>query len=81
VLELWASYDGEESYQHYNDNLLFGTYFFISDDRAEETRVVYSMVKMVSELGGLLSSLILLFGSIGNIVNTELFVSSLIHEL
>jgi hypothetical protein len=65
----------------FEDQLLFGTYFFLSDVRREETRTVFNVIKMLSEFGGIYVSVLGVIGGLAKLINTQVFMSYMIKEL
>ena len=48
-----VSYDNGKTEQLDEDELIFGTYFFLSDDLVVHYRVVYNIINLLAEFGGL----------------------------
>ena len=52
---------------------MFGYYFFSFENRNEYDRQVYTIVDILSEIGGLSTSVIAGIGLIGNLINQNFF--------
>ena len=61
--------------------VLFGTYFFYSQEKIEHFREVYTYVNILTELGGLYECLILIFGAFGYVINSQLLRANYIQIL
>jgi len=49
--------------------LLFQSYFFLGNIRAEHSRELYNILDLISEVGGLYAAVYTVIGSIGAYVN------------
>lgn len=54
------TFDGV-SYKNETNLVIFGTYFFLSDDMLEHSRQVYTIIQVISDFGGLIDIVIWLF--------------------
>ena len=63
-----VTYDNKK-YEFETEELLFRTFFFLSDQEVFHTRSLYNLVDLASELGGLSAVLLSVFGAIGNYIN------------
>jgi hypothetical protein len=64
-----VSTDGGETFFKSEDYLMLGIYFFGYENRNEYTRDVYDIMDILSELGGLSTSIIFGMGLIGGFIN------------
>lgn len=76
-----VSNDGGETFFDVEDGVIFGMYFFINDSRIEHTRIVYNILQVLSEIGGIFSSLLLGFGTVGRMFNYYVYVLRLLQLL
>ena len=72
--------DGTNFHQETRQTL-YGSYFFVSNERVEHSRKVYSIVDLLAALGGLLSLLLAVFKGIGHFFNKEQIVAKFIRSL
>ena len=56
-------------------------YFFVADNRIEHTRKVTTFSRVLSETGGLASSLFTIFGIVASIFNYYVYVMHFVHLL
>ena len=61
--------------------MLFGSYFFLSNRKIEHHRNVMNILDATSQLGGLLSTVVGVFGGIGFFLNTRFFMGYLIKTI
>ena len=73
ILKETVSIDGGRTFIDTEDHLLFGYYFFAYENRNVYTREVYTIIDILSEIGGLSTSVIAGIGLIGNLINTNYF--------
>ena len=60
---------------------MLGLYFFVDDYRIEHTRSVYNVEQILSEIGGIATSLIAGFGIIATVYNYYIYVKHIIYLL
>ena len=65
--------DYGETFFETEDHLIYGFNFYAYENRNEYSRTVYSIVDVLSEIGGLSTSVIAVVGLIGNLINTNYF--------
>ena len=75
-----TSYDGVE-YNEEQSKILFASFFFISNLKAEHTRDVYNIINLLAELGGIYCSFYALMKSFGATINSSLYANKMIKEL
>ena len=63
------------------NNLMLGMYFFVADSREEHSRQVYTFTSVLSETGGISSSLIAIIGGVVTVINYYIYVMHVIHLL
>ena len=63
------------------DNIIMGIYFFNDDYRVEHSRQVYTLVNILTEAGGIATSLIAAIGLFASIYNYYVYVMHFIHLL
>ena len=63
------------------DNIIMGIYFFNDDYRVEHSRQVYTLVNILTEAGGIATSLIAAIGLVASIYNYYVYVMHFIHLL
>jgi hypothetical protein len=49
---------------------MYGNSFFLSESRREETRTVFNMMRMLSEIGGIYIPLMGIIGGLAKFINT-----------
>ena len=64
-----VSVDGGKSFFITEERKLFGHYFYADKNRNEFSRSVYTISDILSELGGLATSIMAAFGLIGKLIN------------
>lgn len=64
-----TTYDGK-TYNDESNEILFGSFFFLSNIRSEHERKVYNIMDLITELGGIGSALIAGFSAMGAFINT-----------
>ena len=60
---------------------MLGMYFFAADYRIEHSRQVYTFTRVLSETGGMASSLFSIFGIMASIFNYYVYVMHFVHLL
>ena len=71
----------ELGYTVYDHHVIFGAYFFYSQERLEHSRQAFTFVNILAEIGGLFECFILVFGSIALIINDKLMIAKYIRML
>jgi hypothetical protein len=71
--------DGETSFE--NDEIILGMYFFTDDQKVEHKRKVYNLLDLLSQTGGIATSLIAGIGFFVSIVNYYVYVMHFMHLL
>jgi hypothetical protein len=61
--------------------MLFGTFFFLSGKVSVHSRNVYTVIALISEVGGIKSAFFLVFGTLGVFINSQNYMGKLISEL
>jgi len=61
--------DDGVAYHSESCQLLFSSYYFLSNLRIESSRDLYDIVDLTIELGGIKSALFTVIGAIGNYIN------------
>jgi len=61
--------DDGVKYEKERSQLLFSSYYFLSNLRIESSRDLYDIVDLTIELGGIKSALFTVIGAIGNYIN------------
>jgi hypothetical protein len=61
------------------DKLWFGTYFFVSGERMEHKRDVFTVVDLFSKVGGLTSIISAIFNVIGVKVNLKSLLAEIVQ--
>lgn len=75
------SSDFGETFVETEEYLLLGIYFFAFENRNEYTRDVYSIVDALSELGGLSTSILAVFGLMGGFINQLFYQMHFVNNL
>ena len=75
------STDQGETFVETEDYMLFGIYFFAFENRNEYTRDVYNIVDALSDLGGLSTSILAVFGLIGGFINQLFYQLHFVNNL
>ena len=60
---------------------MLGMFFFVADYRIEHSRYVYTFSQVLSETGGIASSLIGILGVVTSIFNYYIYVMHVVHLL
>jgi hypothetical protein len=61
--------------------MMFGTYFFLSNVRADHSRKVYTIVDLLSNTGGIISSLMGVGAALATYINKKLFMTTMMEDL
>lgn len=77
---MWIE-EPELGFRTYDHHVIFGAYFFYSQERLEHSRSVFTYVNILAEIGGLFECFILVFGSLALIINDKLMVAKYIRML
>ena len=65
-----SSYGANDPPKLYQDEILYGNSFFLSERRREETRTVFTIVRMLSDFGGFYIPVMGVLGSLAKFINT-----------
>ena len=76
-----TSHDDGKTYQLEHEEILFGTFFFLSNSRTLHKRNLYDIVRFLADLGGLQAILLTFIGTVGGYINTKIFMSRMMREL
>ena len=57
-------------FREVEEDILFGTYFFLSNVKTEHQRNLFNFVSLLSQLGGIYATLFAAFSAVGKYVNT-----------
>ena len=63
-----ATYDGK-TYGLQEFRLMYGSYYFLSEERVVHQRIAYNILDLLSEVGGLVSSVFRTLKIIGTFIN------------
>ena len=70
-MAIWSeniTYDGID-YKVEEAQVLFGTYFFLANQRIDHSRFAYNILTLLSNFGGIKAALLNLFAAIGILIN------------
>ena len=73
--------DNGQTFIETEDELMLGYYFYAYENRNEFTRQVYTVIDILSEIGGLSTSVIAGIGLLGNIINQNYFQMHFVNLL
>lgn len=76
-----VSVDGGKTQFQSKESVMLGMYFFAADNRIQHTRNVYTISRVLSETGGMASSLFTIFGIVASIFNYYVYVMHFVHLL
>jgi hypothetical protein len=76
-----VSLDGGITFIETTDELILGIYFFVHDYRIENYRNIYNLLQVITEIGGLATSLLVFVGAIGTIYNYYVYVMHFVYLL
>ena len=76
-----VSHDMGETYHSETPIVLFGSYFFVSEERREFKREVFTIVDLLSKVGGLVSLLNIAFIVIGTVINMNAIVWAMVEKI
>ena len=63
------------------EELIFGTYFFLSDDLVEMSRTVYNIIDLLAEFGGFNGVIFTLYKILGEAFTKNIIVAKFIRSL
>ena len=75
------SLDGGKTFNNQKSLVLYGTYFFLSNELVNHTRKAENILEIISNLGGMFEILWVLFMYIGNSVNNKYITAKFIREI
>ena len=81
VMNQNVSSDGGKTFGYKQEQILFGTYFFLDDDMITINRSVYNILDLFSNVGGLLSLLRVVFSVVGLEIGQEAIIGTIIKHL
>jgi hypothetical protein len=61
--------------------VLFGTYFFVADERRILSRTAFSVADVFAKVGGVFSILRLVLGMFAQLVNIDAIIATLVGSL
>ena len=73
-----VSRDLGKTYNSERDHKIFGTFFFVAQDRMVHSRHVFTYADLFSKVGGLTSLLNIVFFSIASLINSQAILASLV---
>ena len=76
-----VSHDGGKNYRRVQKQILFGTFFFVSDLRRELSRDAFMYFDLLAKVGGLFSIIRAVMYSIAQVVNTNAFITEVIEQI
>lgn len=65
-----VSTDGGKKYEDVTEEIIFGSFFFLSNIRAEHTRKLYNILNLLTEIGGIQATMYAFINMIGTYFNT-----------
>lgn len=65
-----TSTDGGLTYFWDDNQLIYGTFFFLSEQKVDHKRNLYNFVDLLSELGGIFTTIYGVLNLMGNYMNT-----------
>ena len=78
IYDSYASSDGGKSFRDETNQILFGAYFFLSDNVVTHERNRYNLFQLLSDFGGLYQTFIIpFFIMIGANINSKLIKQNL----
>ena len=75
------SHDLGETFELADERVLFGSYFFVSEERRELQREVFTIIDLFSKVGGLLSLSNMIFSFIGTLINKQAIVGAIVEQV
>jgi len=75
-----TSYDGI-TFEYESNQILYGTFFFMAEQKAVHHRNVYNFIDLLSELGGIFTAIFGVLNLVGNYINTQYFMSKIISDM
>jgi len=57
---------------------MYGSYYFLSEERVVHQRISYNILNLLSEVGGLVSSVFRTLRVIGEFINKKLYIAYLV---
>jgi hypothetical protein len=77
-----TTYDSGKTWHEENDQLLYGAYFFLAEDKIMHSRNLYNVSDLMEDFGGFYQTFIIsLFMFIGSKLNHGIMVVKLIRSL
>ena len=64
------SEDYSDGGQNEDATILYGAFFFLSGEKTEHRRQVYNIVNLLTDLGGIQASLLMIVGGFAKYINT-----------
>jgi hypothetical protein len=71
-----TSFDGGRTVQNVQRDIIFGTYFFIADDRRVHQRIAFNVIDLLAKVGGLFSLINICFKFMAKLINMEAILLS-----
>ena len=75
------SQDEGKTYSSQERKVLFGTYFFVAEERRIFSRSAFTYSDLIANAGGFLSILKLVIGLVGKYLNMDALVASIVETL
>ena len=75
------SHDNGKTFVEERDELIFGTYFFLSDDVVHHYRFVYNIINLLAEFGGLNSVMLAVYKVLGSMLSINLINAKILKNL
>ena len=73
--------DGGKTWEMKTDKIIFGTYFFLSNDYVHHHRNVYNIINLLAEFGGVWGLVFGIYSVIGKTINRNMIIAKFVKEL
>jgi hypothetical protein len=75
------SHDLGETFEIADERVLFGSYFFVSEERRELQREVFTLIDLLSKVGGIVSLSNMIFTFLGTMINKQAIVGAIVEQV
>ena len=84
--EVWQSVlnvsrNAGKSFKVEKVDIIFATYFFVSEEFIEHSRIAQNTADIASNLGGIASVVFATLGQIGMLINNQIILSKIIRKI
>ena len=74
-------FNDEGKYHTETHRIIFGAYFFLSEQRLEHSRFVYNLIQLASTAGGLIAGIWASFGVMVMFINEQYLIAKFVRAL